>query len=94
MPNKMTPEEIAAKVAENERLLDGLELPMPELVETEDESKYENVTTYCTRVANLFKDISLPEDYREDMFFWLDFNNLGNYIAHRFNIEIEEFPND
>jgi len=78
----MEQHEFEQKIAENKKLLDGLDLPRPTIGE--------NVWNYISRVEEMFKDVTLPEDYQGELFYWLDSPDLGNYLGDRFHMFCEE----
>lgn len=78
----MEQHELEQKVAENKKLLDGLDLPKPTIGE--------NVWDYMSRVKKMFKDVELPDDYNGDLFYWLESLDIGDYLSERFNMRCEE----
>lgn len=79
---KMEQHEFCKKIVENKELLDKLSLPEPEIGE--------EIWDYAERARDIFKDVTLPEDYDGDLFYWLDAVELGDYLGMRFNMKCEE----
>lgn len=78
----MTHNEWNTKIANNKELLDKLDLPQPEIGE--------EIWEYADRVRDIFKYVTLPEDYDGDLFYYLDAWELGDYLGMRFNMRCEE----
>jgi hypothetical protein len=74
----MEQDELYKKIVENKEILDRLNLPKP--------NHGEYLTAYCSRAAEELKDTTLPEDYDGDLFYWLDFDELGDYLGLRFGM--------
>lgn len=70
------------KAEENKKLLDGLELPKPR--------RGEDLRDYCDRLGEIFSDLELPEDYHDDLIYWLDMEEFGEYLAKRFGMRCVE----
>ena len=79
---KMKQTEYYKKVSDNKEILDKLDLPKPE--------RGEDLRDYRDRVEEMFKDVTLPEDYDGCLFNWLDYDELGDYLGMRFNMKCEE----
>ena len=78
----MSETEYYKKIEENKEILDRLDLPKPE--------RGEDVWDYADRVEEMFKDVTLPEDYDGNLFNYLDVYELGDYLGDRFNMICEE----
>ena len=69
------------KTEENKKILDGLDLPKPEVEE--------DLFDYIDRVRAVVGDIELPEDYGGDIVAWLDMNEFGEYLEKRFGMKCD-----
>ena len=78
----MEQHEFEQKIAGNKEILDKLDLPKPEIGE--------DVWDYADRIEEMFKDVTLPEDYDGCLFNYLDVYELGDYLGDRFNMVCEE----
>lgn len=78
----MSETEYYKKIEENKEILDRLDLPKPE--------RGEDVWDYTDRVEEMFKNVTLPEDYDGNLFNYLDSYDLGDYLGDRFNMICEE----
>lgn len=85
MATKMTAEEIRAKKEENIAFLNTLNLPKPE--------EGEKIREYSIRAQNMLDDIIVPADYEGDLFYWLEFYDVGEYLDDRFGIVMDEIAN-
>lgn len=82
MPNSMSPVEVKEKAAQNKLFLDTIDLPVP--------SEEERLSEYIDRVNERLVGVSIPEDYRGDIFFWLDFFELTEYLIDRFGVRMSD----